>query len=364
MVWPFQASRSSDRDRVEEANRAIASIFSPSHVAFPDSAVNDFYPQNSSNYPKNPQAHQGDLSVGTLWLTTAQDSEKVFHEERSKIVEKVDSDSSSFWHRVFFYKTKPQSEVPSDLLRVSSSNASDDKTIPIKVKSLEKAGEGDDQPTKSVKLSELPPCPIAGYELDLKRGLVDIYRRPPHTLSIKELRFLIIELSSIEQQAKNTVDRQFGTQMNSRGLRGMELLINPCILLTGLYFMTWRTARLWQSALPRHSFILNSGLKLLRWRVPAEKKEKLAREHRRLMQATNTHLSLSFMMGLFMVGVSWVTWPSLDVMETAPEIVVGKQNVAYQNHSTASLKWLWFVYYNHPAYASKAVSILTPPILR
>ncbi|CCW62629.1 unnamed protein product [Phytomonas sp. EM1] len=370
MGWPFHSLRSSDADRVEEANRAIAAIFSPSHATLPDSTVKDLSPKGSSVCQETTQERRGDSRVGTLWLTSPQDSGVSCLKEGPKTVEMRGSDFRSSWmsslfkYQEFFSKKKSQSVDSSHSLGVSSSLACDGTNNKLDVDPPGQACEVVEKETNKLTLDELPPCPIAGYQLDRKRGLVDIYKSPPHALSIKELHLLIIELSSIEQRSKNMVDYQFGPQMNSRGLRGMELLINPCILLTGLYFMTWRAARLWQSALPRNSFLLNGWLKLLCWHVPAEKQESLARQHRRLMQATNAHVSFSFIVGLFMVSVSWITWPSLNVMETSPEIVVGKQNVAYQQHSSASLKWLWFVYYNHPVYAPQAVSVLTPKLLQ
>lgn len=231
-------------------------------------------------------------------------------------------------------------------------------------------------------LATLPPCPIAGYTLDPSKGLVDTLARPPHTLTTRDLRALIVELSGLEQSAKHSVDTTFASHIGGRSLRALELLVSPCLFLTGVYLMTYKTAQLYSSATPRRSFFLNhlgsvlsslSPARLLQWgggggsagaALSSEAKERIAQRHRRLMQATNTRVALTFLSGIFIFSVAVVTRPGMDVVENNPEVSLGREMVGYQQHSEASLKWLWFVYYHHPVYGKEARSMLAPSVSR
>ncbi|KPA79298.1 hypothetical protein ABB37_05762 [Leptomonas pyrrhocoris] len=196
---------------------------------------------------------------------------------------------------------------------------------------------------------QLPPSPLAGYELT-KRGLVDRLRTPPHTLTPAELRDVIRELTKVEQQAKYDVDSSFSGHLGSRGLHGLELLVNPCLFLTGIYLMTWKTAQLYNGALPQESLVFTKVMSLRRWRMTADQREQLAQRHRLLMRATNARLVLAFLAGLGVFSLAWVSRPSRNVIEEAPDVQVAKETIAYQRHAEASLKWCWYVYYHHPAY--------------
>ncbi|KAL7701416.1 hypothetical protein N2W54_006790 [Lotmaria passim] len=198
---------------------------------------------------------------------------------------------------------------------------------------------------------QLPPSPLAGYELT-KHGLVDKFRTPPHTLSPAELKDLIRELTTVEQKAKYDVDKQFAAHLGNRGLHGLELLVNPCLFLIGIYLMTWKTVQLYNTALPQDSVVFTKLLALLQRRTPAGKRELLAQRHRRLMRATNARVAFSFLTGVGVFSLAWVSRPSKNVMEEAPDMLVAKEMVAYQRHAEASLKWCWYVYYHHPAYCS------------
>ncbi|KAG5477852.1 hypothetical protein LSCM1_05154 [Leishmania martiniquensis] len=201
----------------------------------------------------------------------------------------------------------------------------------------------------AVSWQTLPKCPLAGYELT-RHGLVDTLTKPPRTLTATELRSLINELTAVEQQAKYDVDRQFGGHVGRRSLRGLELLISPCILFTSIYLMTWKTAWLYRNALPQKSVFFTQVLAFLRLRMPAEQRELVARRNQRLMRATNARVCLSFLSGAGLFALVWVSRPPSNAMEESPDVQAAKELIAYQRHLEGSLKWCWYVYYHHPAY--------------
>ncbi|KEG13709.1 hypothetical protein DQ04_00831060 [Trypanosoma grayi] len=208
----------------------------------------------------------------------------------------------------------------------------------------------------------LPPSPILGYTLR-EEGLVDDLVNPPKTLSARDVKSLIVELSSIEQQAKYSVDTQFPQQVHNKGRRSMELVISPCLFMSGLYLMLWKAPRLYFGASPRGSIVFTRALALMRWYLPEVEKERLARNNRRLFQATNARVTLSFLTGCGLTMIAVATRPPLDVVDVGPDVEVGKQSVGLQQHSEAALRWLWFVYYHHPVYRSLAKGV-RPPILQ
>ncbi|EKF39645.1 hypothetical protein MOQ_000122 [Trypanosoma cruzi marinkellei] len=208
----------------------------------------------------------------------------------------------------------------------------------------------------------LRPCPILGYKLR-EEGLVDVLVQPPRTLSVGDLRSLIVELSSVEQQARYTVETQLPQQIHNRGRRGLELFITPCLFMSGLYLMLWKAPRLYAGVSPRSSVIFTRILSLLRWQMTEVEKERVARNHRWLFQATNARVSLSFLTGLTIAAIAVVTRPTMDVVDVGPDVDLGKQSVGFQKHSEAALRWLWIVYYHHPAYKSLAKGTL-PPVLQ
>ncbi|KAH9597222.1 hypothetical protein LSM04_005836 [Trypanosoma melophagium] len=245
-----------------------------------------------------------------------------------------------------------------------------DPVFSTKVTSVEKKTENVmDVPPEVRKESEelltlqaLPPSPIVGYTLQ-EEGLVDELVKPPRTLSVVELKSLILELSSIEQQARYTVDVQLPQQVHNRGRRGLELLVNPALYIAGFYLMLWKAPRLYYNASPRGSTLFTRLFALLRWHLPEVEKERLARKHRRIFQATNAQVTLSFISGCFLTTVAFFTHPSSDVIDSGPDVEIGKQSVGFQQHSEAALRWLWYVYYHHPAYRNWAKET-RPTILR
>lgn len=169
------------------------------------------------------------------------------------------------------------------------------------------------------------------------------------------LRERILQLQCIEQQAKMEVDDQLPDQVRSRSLRGLEIIVNSVLFFVGIYYMTWKTARLYQGGIPRQSLFFTKALGLFRrFHVSAQKREQLAQRHRRLMQATNARVTFSFCTGLGLTMFAWWTRPTSTVLEDAPEMKKGKQVVTYQKISSATLKWMWYVYFHHPAYALSA----------
>lgn len=197
-------------------------------------------------------------------------------------------------------------------------------------------------------------CPLAGYRLDSTRGIIDEYARPRRVLNTLELRQLITDVAAIEQRAKCAVDEQFGQQMGRRSIRGAQFIVNPIMIATGIYLMTWKSVQLYSVAIPRRSVVLDMLLRVEGWRHPAADRDRVVQRYRRLLQATNMRVTMNFVSGLCLLAVGLATRPAPDLMENAPEIQEAKGNLAYQQHSEATLKWLWFVLFHHPAYAAEA----------
>ncbi|EPY18515.1 hypothetical protein STCU_09896 [Strigomonas culicis] len=120
----------------------------------------------------------------------------------------------------------------------------------------------------------IPPSPIQGYEVG-PRGLTDVLATPPRLLSSRDVREMVTSLSGIEETARYAMDVDFPVQMGHRGRRGMELVVHPVLLLTGLYLMTWKTAALYRSATPRQSLFLTKLLAVLRAPLPAARRSRL-----------------------------------------------------------------------------------------
>ncbi|RNF22005.1 uncharacterized protein Tco025E_03371 [Trypanosoma conorhini] len=213
-----------------------------------------------------------------------------------------------------------------------------------------------------VGLSSLPPSPILGYTLR-EEGLVDELAHPPRTLSLQQLRSLIVELSAVEQQAKYCVEAQLPQQVHNRGRRSLEIIVSPCLYACGLYLMLWKAPRLYLGVTPRSSVLFTRLLALMRWHLPEVEKERMARNHRWLLQATNARVTLSFLAGCTLTAVAVATQPARGVLDSGPDVELGMQSVGFQKHSEAVLRWLWCVYYHHPAYKSLAQGTL-PPFLQ
>lgn len=282
---------------------------------------------------------------------------------------------------------KPTEIRPPPLLSPLSELSSHEKKEPTPSVHFTKTNDSTDH---SWKL--LPPCPIAGYRLT-SDGLIDERKNDITTpivmetekekkngrwcvpypwrgfkgshdsekklgservvLSTSELKQLIHELRRMEQESKMVVDEDLPNQVRRRSLRGLEIVINPCLLLTGIYLMTWRSAQLYRSALPRRSFFLTKFLNITRWHLSVRQKEEASKRHRQLLRATNAQVASSFLTGAGLTAFAWITRPTNRVVDEAPDVLMGRQREAMQQHTSSALKWMWFVYFHHPSYSGK-----------
>lgn len=278
------------------------------------------------------------------------------------------------------------SPIPPSLIPLSSSSSSSSREI----LDIHRAAAGSLPSFTSWR--QLPPCPISGYYLT-EEGVWEeseenasrarggpsspiAQRRTNHhpastaqektpsphissaisppaiLISAEGLRRKIHQLQRLEQEAKMEVDNQLPDQVRTRSLRGLEVIVNSLLFCTGIYYMTWKSAGLYRGATPRQSLFFTKALALFRrFHVSAHKREELAQRHRRLLQATNARVAFSFCTGLGLATFAWWTRPASTVLDDAPEMKRGKEVVLYQKISSAALKWMWYVYYHHPAYA-------------
>lgn len=364
MRFPWVASHQpSAKDEVEEARETLQALFSTTnHVALPLQGNTLASPSSTAVFP-------------TSAAENRRDTEK---KPSSRLREPFREVSAANMPSNDILDAPPLREVR----RPSASSA---VSSPVIAASLA-------APETMVRISSwkaLPPCPIEGYHLT-EEGLVDAERPQgsdhtgavtnPHrawwwkwkggpssdgvrdtgvakeaVLSPEGLRSLIRELQYLEQEAKQKMDDQLPDQVRYRSLRGLELAVNPCLLLAGIYLMAWKSPRLFRSAMPRHSIILTNILALMRWRLSVKEKEEVARRHRRLLQATNLRVALTFTTGTLLTGFALWTRPRTRDLNLAPEAQQGQQVVAYYQHTSAALKWMWCVYYHHPAYAASTM---------
>ncbi|EAN92150.1 hypothetical protein C3747_11g56 [Trypanosoma cruzi] len=307
-----------------------------------------------------------------------QDSEKalsaIFNPSRARLREPRDTEYS-FWgipalrwpFRGGGDSFNSSISFPLPTARMDCKTASVASTVSLVTPAVRKDDGAGASPSKKEAVQEvldwglLRPCPILGYKLR-EEGLVDVLVQPPRTLSVGDLRSLILELSSVEQRAKYVVETQLPQQVHNRGRRGLELFVTPCLFMSGLYLMLWKAPRLYVGVSPRSSVLFTRILFLLRWQMTEVEKERVARNHRWLFQATNARVSLSFLAGLTLAAIAVVTRPTIDVVDVGPDVELGKKSVGFQKHSEAALRWLWIVYYHHPAYKPLAKGTLPPAL--
>lgn len=364
-------------DNAETARAALQQLFSSSakHISLPTEGFHDLEDQSNSKKRND-----------TQWCNATENKEKV-PEDQIMPLSSLGQSETVGWRA-----------PPGEPKEINSSRL---HSPLFSSKPLSSSSLSPSRPLAS--WTDLPPCPIAGYRLT-QEGLWDDEpteqstttvsdpllkknrypdgestksswfsavptffsgssshpprvapeRRDPVLLSASALKEVIHELRRLEQEAKMQVDEQLPDQVRTRSLHGLELAVNPCLLLTGIYLMTWKSAQLYRCAIPRHSVILTKLLSIMRWHLSAREKEEVAKRHRRFMQATNTRVSLCFSAGVSLTGFALWTRPSSLNVDTTPDAERGKKVVAYQQHTSASLKWMWFVYYHHPAYRSAA----------
>lgn len=315
LSWPRDAaSGATAAAEAQQTQDVLASIFAPSHRALPPPA-----PQTTATTT----ARAAPAAASTEW--SASES----------------TNTTASWVRRLW---QPRSG-PAPLTSVADAST----PAPVSFSSSPSTATT----SAAVSWETLPSCPVAGYELT-RQGLVDRLHKPPRPLTPPELRDLIHELTAVEQRAKHQVDEGFGRHMANRGMHGIELLVSPFLFLTAAYLMTWKTAQLYRSAVPQDSVVFTRLLALLRnrRRLPAGQRELLAQRHQRLMRATNARVTLAFLAGAAVFAVAWTTRPARDVIETAQDVLTTKELAAFQQHAESSLRWCWFVYYHHPAYAS------------
>lgn len=171
-------------------------------------------------------------------------------------------------------------------------------------------------------------------------------------LTREAFRERIRQLQRVEQEAKKEVDDQLPDLVRMRSLRGLEVVVNSLLLGVGVYWMTWKSAVLYQGAIPRQSLFFTQVLALLRhFPTSSTTREDMARRHRRWLQATNANVTGSFLVGLFLTSFAWYTRPDFTSLDDAPEAKKSQETVWCRNVSNAGLKWMWFLYFHHPAYA-------------
>lgn len=201
---------------------------------------------------------------------------------------------------------------------------------------------------------QLPPSPIAGYELT-EKGLFDHSADPPSTVSVSQLRRLIDGTASFEAKAKYELDSTTNAHLSLHTRRRVEPLISIACLVTGSYLLFMRAPKLFAQSVARDSLLLRGVLRVARWTPKERWFEETAQRYRWLLQASTEASALAVVGGLALLRVGWQTldW-SEDPHIGTSDGQLGQNTVAYQHHTEAVLKWLYAVYFHHPAYRDEA----------
>lgn len=217
--------------------------------------------------------------------------------------------------------------------------------------------------SSTIDWTQLPPCPVQGYELQAD-GLHDrLGRNNGRPLSAEALKALILETSAIQTKAQYELDVSLKEHFRTRGEAGAEYIVSPTLGCCGLFYLGYVLPRKFRAALPSSSvFFTSSWLRDVvtdRWRGGKDV-EIFTRRHRWVLRATNIRVIGSACAGvlLSLLGFGTSEWSLRRSLETTEASGIGKQQVSYQLHTKAAAQWLWTVYFHHPAYKHAATTVV------
>lgn len=269
----------------------------------------------------------------------------------------LSSSSSSFVDTLGPSSLKPL-RSPSTSSPLSSSSSSEKRTAGPSDAPAAAAASTSTTRTSTAPLDwrQFSAPPLAGYKLTAE-GLVDVTVQPPLLMDRLQLRRLIDGSAAFEAKAKYELDATSGAHLSLSTRRRAEPLISIACIAAGAYLLLWKAPGRVVGSIPRDSVFMRALRSSTSWGVTSGRSgrwlEELSQRHRWLLQASTEANFLTMVGGALLLGVGCVT---LDWTEN-PHIQsddgkIGTNTVAYQHHTEAVLKWLWAVYFHHPAYVA------------
>jgi hypothetical protein len=207
----------------------------------------------------------------------------------------------------------------------------------------------------------LPPSPIGGFQLQ-DEGLRDMMAPGQPILSAAQLKSLILEASSLEGQAKATVDHAMPQHVRITMQSKVNVMITQFLGVVGILLILYKVPSGYRAALPRDSLLFRSALVssvtgAIHW--DENTREAFARKHRRLLRMTSRRVAGALACGGAMMATSAYFWDSYEAVNVHHEAaVLGKDQVNYHLQTKISAQWLWTVYFHHPAYKGGASSVV------
>ena len=200
----------------------------------------------------------------------------------------------------------------------------------------------------AVHWRDLPPCPVAGMELR-ESGLVKLSTSEP--VPLNELVAMIKGTAGIESKAKHAVDLSLSSQLGKRGGLAVNVVLFPVFVIAALYAL-YRAPQHFELAVPRKSFVMRM---LVDPKAPELVQEQIAMRYRKLLRVANKKVLATSLAGVGIFAMYALVRPSVHDLDHNAQSDVNRETVAYQHHTEGALKYLWCVYFHHPAYSNKTV---------
>ncbi len=256
---------------------------------------------------------------------------------------------------------------------VSNTNTSTNTNPKLNELSLQPSSDAY-KPTVSQLAKDIGPSPIFGYKL-VETGLIDMLVKPsPQVLTFNELKNLINTTSKMEGTAKHSIDNRLGGTSQRMLAEGFSNITPVLFFMGSLYLIGYRGRSIYYSSVPAQSVLLRRGPGK---KLSQRKLEEVCQRRRVLLTATTPSMlaytlggALTFFLGLKFLQARMTTekehkavWESKDDLVLYEDVT--RDAVLYYNHTELVLKWLFAVYFHHPAYRqfSSAEKSL-PPCMR
>lgn len=195
---------------------------------------------------------------------------------------------------------------------------------------------------------DLPPCPIHGMQLS-EKGLYD--SDIGRFLEVDDVRDLINRTGKLEAVTNQTSEnRLMGTTMQRIFDLGFDFSRYCVVGMLG-FFWGVKTPQAYLQAYPRKSVFVKRYYSKF---MTNEQIELLCQKHRVFFNMTNARVMFLFASGLtgLAIGITGEyirRFPS-DYRE------VTRETIRHNHHFESTMKWLFSVYYHHPAYSEAANS--------
>ena len=196
-------------------------------------------------------------------------------------------------------------------------------------------------------LAKIGPCPIAGMELTAK-GIVDKRQTPPSVLPFNDLKRLVNGTSVLEGKALYAVEDRLGGTLHRQMAAGAELVSPFFFFVLAAFFGLYKAPKSYSVQLPVHSVFVR---KYYGTRLTPKRLELLCQQRRTVLAATTPRMMMlySSTCGCIAAGI-FLYYQSLPSPEGTMYHDTTRDSVLYYNHTEATLKWLYAVYYHHPEY--------------